>query len=586
MSHKIQRSSIRKRYLVFSVLIIASLLVSVTISQIYVSDKSQQSKRNLQIHRQALQLIYKIQKDLTHSQNIVTEHLLLASPISILRWKANIKKMNLSIQQLRQTPWTRNQPQNTDIAQLQTSLDSLNNHTLNLLGIRLDTNKQYPALYYSRSKMLPHHYKFQLAIKRAINALDETEPGSTAERHLTQLRSLWAEMINLYRHYSIRRLTSVSVDTLSSNVRNITQYHQKIRTRITRLKQLGKRNLLGTVASASVKQMSYSASRWFRYFKIVVAINRGPQWRTDRIIRSRDVQPAYAKINQCLSLLVKQIDLGTSHSLSSITKTMNDVTFALWSLSLIGVSFIIFSYFYFDTRILKPVDRIAEALQAEANGGVVKTIPQAELHEAYNLITAFSSMKNHVKEKHSKLEHQALHDSLTKLPNRFMLEQSLQQFINTSSDAAPVTLMVLDLDHFKHINDTLGHRTGDKILLQVGQRIQCLLRETDIIARLGGDEFAILLPESDLSDATLVAQKISHEISIPFSINDHTLTIGCSIGVAVFPLHADSLDELMNVADMAMYYAKKTNLSYSVYSQTQALLNTSLIETKPPDPNL
>ncbi|VAW73906.1 diguanylate cyclase/phosphodiesterase (GGDEF & EAL domains) with PAS/PAC sensor(s) [hydrothermal vent metagenome] len=585
MPHKMQRSSIRKRYLVFSLLIVSSLLISVIISQVYVSDKSQQSKYNLQVHEQALQLIYKIQKDLTHSQNIVTEHLLLASPLSIRRWKTNIEKMNFSIQQLRQTPWARINTKNTDIIQLQTSVNSLNDHTLNLFNIRLDTNKQYPALYFSKSKMLPHHYKFQFAIKRAIKSMDETEPGSTAERNLTELQSLWSEMINLYRSYSIHRLTSVSNKPMSSNIHNITLYNRKIRKRINILKQLDNNNSLGPIASASVKQMSYSAARWFRYFKIVTAINRGPQWRTDRIIRSRDVQPAYAKINQCLTLLVEQIDLGTSHSLSSITKTMNDVIVALWSLSLIGVSFIFFSYFYFDTRILKPVDRIAEALQAEANGGAVKSIPHAELHEAYNLINAFSTMKDHVKEKHSKLEHQALHDSLTKLPNRFMLEQSLQHYINTSTEATTITLMVLDLDHFKHINDTLGHRTGDQILLEVGQRIKCLLRETDIIARLGGDEFAILLPESSLSDATLVAQKISQEISTPFSIDGHTLNIGCSIGVAVFPLHADSSDELMNVADMAMYYAKKTNLSYSVYSQSQTLFKASPIGTKSPDPN-
>jgi len=584
MSQNIQRSSIRKRYVIFSILIVSSLLICVIASQIYVSGKSQQSRQSLLIHEEAEKLVYKIQKDLANSQNIITEHLLLASPASILRWKTNIRTMKRTIAKLGQLPWANKYKLIADIKQLEKTISLLDKNTLKLLTIRLDTNKQFPALYYSSKLMLPHYYKFQYAIKRAIKSMDETEPGSTVERHLTELRSLWAEMTNYFQIYSINRLTSLSTNSMSENVRKITQFNIEIRRRINLLKQLDKKNLLGSEASASVKQMSYSASVWFRYFKVVAAINNGTEWRSDRIIRSKNVQPAYLAFNKSLNKLMAHLDRTSVHHIFSLTKTMNDVTFTLWSLTLTGIAFIFFSYFYFNSRILRPVDRIAEALHAEVNGKALESMPEAELREAHNLINAFSNMKDHIDQKHSKLEHQALHDSLTQLPNRFMLERTLQSYIDKSSETNPVTLMVMDLDHFKHINDSLGHRTGDKILRQVGQRIKSLLRETDIIARLGGDEFAILLPESDLRNATLVAKKINSEISTAFSISGHTLNIGCSIGIASFPLHADSTGELLNAADMAMYYAKKTNLSYSIYSPTQTeCFEHLLAESTAPD---
>lgn len=567
MAHNIQRNSIRKRYLVFSILIITGLLICVAAAHVYVSIKVQQSNRSHQDQDQVLRIITKIQGNLAKSQNIVTEHLILASPKSILRWKSTLREMITNIELLQHSRWIQQQLQDNNIKRLRKNVLSLHNHTLKLFKVRLNTDQQFPALFYARDMMLPHNQNFISSINNAIDSLNTNNPHSNVERQLTHLRSLWSQMINHFRMYTINRLTSLSVNTLPTHVRNIRNYNIEIRKKINLLKALDKKKVLELETSEALGKLSTNAANWYRYFNVVAAINQGPHWRTDIIIRNRDVQPAYARVNQNLKQLTHQLDMSLARNFLTLTSSMNDLAITLWSLALVGILFILYSYYYFDTRILKPVDQISEALENEINGKIPNSLPEGKLREANNLINALSNMKEHVQQKQAILEHQALHDSLTQLPNRFMLEKSLHEYISLPSESSPITLMVMDLDNFKHINDSLGHQAGDIILSQVGQRIKTIIRDTDIVARLGGDEFAILLPDSDQNTAKLVAQKIYQQISIAFEVNNHSLKIGCSIGIATYPLHASTPEELLNIADKAMYYAKRAHIPFALHKQ-------------------
>ncbi|HLA74980.1 MAG TPA: EAL domain-containing protein [Gammaproteobacteria bacterium] len=165
------------------------------------------------------------------------------------------------------------------------------------------------------------------------------------------------------------------------------------------------------------------------------------------------------------------------------------------------------------------------------------------------------------------LEHQALHDSLTSLPNRNLLYERMQQALAVSQRMHKnVALFIMDLDHFKEVNDTLGHHVGDLLLQKTALRLRSALRESDTVARLGGDEFAILLPTiEDAQHAVLAAQKILKLVYRPIVLEGHTLTVGGSIGIALSPDHGQDNDTLMRHADTAMYYAKRTQSGYSVY---------------------
>jgi diguanylate cyclase (GGDEF)-like protein/PAS domain S-box-containing protein len=153
---------------------------------------------------------------------------------------------------------------------------------------------------------------------------------------------------------------------------------------------------------------------------------------------------------------------------------------------------------------------------------------------------------------------QALHDPLTGLPNRGLFDDRLRMAISDSQRRNEVVgVFYLDLDRFKHINDTLGHAVGDALLSQVAERIVGSLRETDTVSRRGGDEFTVILPRLERTDdlATL-AQRLLHAFATPFECLDHRIYVTTSIGVASFPADARDGDGLVQCADIAMYRAK------------------------------
>ncbi len=170
------------------------------------------------------------------------------------------------------------------------------------------------------------------------------------------------------------------------------------------------------------------------------------------------------------------------------------------------------------------------------------------------------------KEQLQALEYQALHDALTGLPNRALLADRLQHAILAAKrEQAPLALLLTDLDHFKEINDTLGHHNGDLILKQVAQRMQQLIRSSDTVARLGGDEFAILLPTADETHAKQIAEKIIHAVEQPFELEGQTFVLGASIGIALFPDHGSDGHTLLRCADVAMYSAKRKRRGFAIY---------------------
>ena len=165
-------------------------------------------------------------------------------------------------------------------------------------------------------------------------------------------------------------------------------------------------------------------------------------------------------------------------------------------------------------------------------------------------------------------KHQALHDALTDLPNRRLFRDRVNQaVVNARRSHDPVAVLIIDLDRFKEVNDTLGHHIGDLLLQQVAGRLQETLREGDTIARLGGDEFAVLLPVvTGQAAAAGVAEKLVQALEAPFTIRTWTFDIEASIGIAVSPEHGDTVDALMQRADVAMYLAKESRAGFELYS--------------------
>lgn len=150
-------------------------------------------------------------------------------------------------------------------------------------------------------------------------------------------------------------------------------------------------------------------------------------------------------------------------------------------------------------------------------------------------------------------------DQLTELPNRTLLLDRLEQALSVSSRSQrKISLLFIDLDGFKPVNDTYGHHTGDRLLKEVATRLQACIRDGDTAARLGGDEFVVMLPESDVELAAMVAQRILDKLRLPYALGVNNVDgLSGSVGIAAYPEHAGSLDDLLHAADQAMYAAKK-----------------------------
>ncbi|HEY9287286.1 MAG TPA: diguanylate cyclase, partial [Candidatus Dormibacteraeota bacterium] len=169
------------------------------------------------------------------------------------------------------------------------------------------------------------------------------------------------------------------------------------------------------------------------------------------------------------------------------------------------------------------------------------------------------------------LEYRALHDSLTSLPNRTFLADRLEQtLLSAQRERQPRAYLVLDLNGFKQVNDSLGHDQGDRVLQELARRLRRVLRKADTVARVGGDEFAILpAGVTDTPRAILIAEKVLDALEPPFQLGEHTVEIGSSIGIAVYPEHGEDATTLTRNADIAMYVAKRARTGYSVYAPDQ-----------------
>ncbi len=164
--------------------------------------------------------------------------------------------------------------------------------------------------------------------------------------------------------------------------------------------------------------------------------------------------------------------------------------------------------------------------------------------------------------------HRALHDELTELPNRNLLNERIEQaMLQAERDQAPISILLMDLNRFKEINDTLGHFYGDYLLQMIAPRLWMSIRKSDTIARFGGDEFAVVLPGVELEQAIHISEKIALSMEEPFQVEGNLLSIDVSIGIALYPDHVNDSDTLLQHADVALYAAKKSSSTcYAVYN--------------------
>ncbi len=247
--------------------------------------------------------------------------------------------------------------------------------------------------------------------------------------------------------------------------------------------------------------------------------------------------------------------------------------------------------------LINPIRQLSIAARKIGRGQILVPIDVRSDDEIGDLANTFKEMGKNLADYNEQVHYIAYHDSLTGLPNRLMFKDYLKRAIaEAKRSRQELSLLFLDLDNFKRINDTLGHQSGDKLLQSFADRINGCLRESDvlshaapdrsssIIARLAGDEFIILLPRTTgVAQTNKIARRILDALSEPFIVDKQELFISTSIGIALYPDDGQTVDDLMKNADIAMYHAKKSgrnNFQYFSAKMNEASLFKLKIEGK------
>lgn len=315
------------------------------------------------------------------------------------------------------------------------------------------------------------------------------------------------------------------------------------------------------------------------------------------------------RLNECFYSNKYVITSHSGEKIGSISifiadKSMNEqlnkiiedalINTAAISLLLIVSLFIAIRFF-----ILKPISDIINIISdSDKDGLPTHLLPEFDVQEIYALSNTMNKMiysirnskialleqHNQLRAQKNALQYQATHDALTGLANRILFSERLDQAIQKSKASnVQLALLFIDLDHFKEINDSLGHESGDKVLRIVTQRIKETIHNTESLARFGGDEFTVIIEGLEKTeDASLLADKILKKLFEPIIVDHNELYVGCSIGISLFPDNGDTVQNLLKYADAAMYAAKndgRNNIRFYSTDMTARALERVVMET-------
>ncbi|QCU89791.1 putative bifunctional diguanylate cyclase/phosphodiesterase [Thiomicrorhabdus sediminis] len=467
-------------------------------------------------------------------------------------------------------------PYHVDLANtvnpIKLNFEKLNKEIKRLIEYRLDINKQYPAMDISANIMEVQQDNIKSGFEILILEIESESLKPTNEELyplLLKTRTLWSEAISQTRIYMVNRLASFTTEILQQQGSSLADMYELFKKNLNQLEKFyaEEDSFEGLPTVKSIHKISED---WIDNFLQMRNLSENNQWRSDAMIMQNDILPLITNITILCNQLEKVLrdeKQNLDNQLSKSDAFFNYLIYGIISLYLIIISFILLSM---EWAIFKPIDRVTQALRSRALEVTLPKIKPAKTKEMARLIEAFVEMDNEVSARQNELEHQALHDHLTGLPNRFSLNQRIEyQLLSSERQHSTFSLFIMDLDYFKDINDTLGHASGDSLLIEVSKRVKRLIRKSDTLARLGGDEFSILLPDTNKEEAAFLAEKIIEDIAHPFNLNGEKVSISISIGIAGFPHDGLNAETILQCADMAMYASKRKRTGYSLYNANQ-----------------
>jgi diguanylate cyclase (GGDEF)-like protein len=260
-----------------------------------------------------------------------------------------------------------------------------------------------------------------------------------------------------------------------------------------------------------------------------------------------------------------RIEAQLLRSIEDAARPYRNLELQIFALSTLALIAAIIAANVFAGGVSKPLQQLAEGAQRIERGDYAEAIGVRQHDEIGRLATAFDRMRTGIAEREEQIRFQSTHDALTGLPNRVLFLDNLAQAIARRTREL-VAIIIMDVDRFKEVNDTLGHHFGDDLLKEIGARLVQTLGDGYTVARLGGDEFAVTFYVRGETDAIEVAQRIRRALEAPFVLAGVSIEVNASLGIAFCPLHATDAETLMKRADVAMYDAKESHNAFSTYA--------------------
>lgn len=467
------------------------------------------------------------------------------------------------------------------LTELSGKINQLGKSAETVFNIRTNAMQQYPSLDVTARFMRPIRNKLHTVFDLALSDIQESkeQPLTTEVIDLIHAQTTWLRTVSEYRLYLTNRFGSFNQAIMREQEQGIDNHITELREKVNKILKPARKGFYGFEGSEEILKLPELVEQWGHAYSKVKAINNSNNWRRD----SEYMRTVIVPLENDIGNIIEQIDssLSTRHHqlMNDLRKSASSHNFLLAGVISIFLIYIIASLFLLKTMLIKPIALIAKTLKEEAdNPSSLTRLQLNQTTETKDLIDAFVSMGQQVASRQKELEYHALHDPLTSLPNRMLLNQRLEyQTLIANREKTKFSLLFLDLNRFKEINDTLGHHIGDELLAQISQRLSDLIRNVDTVARLGGDEFAVLLPQTDRNQAVTVAQKISATLRKGFSISNYSLQVSTSIGITEFPSDGDNLQRIIQHADIAMYSCKKNKSNYEFYDPEEDTLSLAQV---------
>jgi len=577
--------SLRRRFKIFAGVLVIFILTCAGYGYQRLSTTQLSIEANLVERNNLLEATHILRASLLDVYQAIDSFLL--EPTQYEHWDKidiSLKESLLISQQLSDEQSVISEADKKDFYELNKILLKLEGDIYELIEVRLDSSRQYPSLGIGSAIMQFSRNNINNAFNLVINVLngeEKLEDHPEILNNVIQARHFWTQTVSNFRMYLANRIGTFNEEALPIQEKSIRTLYREYQNVLKKLQPFIDKEILGFETTDAYEVLNTNGEKWFEGYKQVEIIHASKEWRIDAKLMKENITPSIELASKRLRFISDRLEVSSGKDITAIAEVASQQILILWVVSGVAILFVIFVFVSVESSILIPVGMIAKALKQEAQGKTPQELPTLYSNETKDLVEAFSEMSRQIHLRQSELEHRALHDGLTSLPNRTLLFENIEHDIFIAQrDDAPLSLLMIDLDLFKEVNDTFGHSVGDELLVEVGKRLKSILRNIDTVARMGGDEFAVLLPGAGKDDVVSIANKLLKVLQLPYGVNDLELVVSASVGISVFPEHGTNAKDLLQHADVAMYVAKQNNQGYSIYDSRQdkySLMRFSMI---------